>query len=58
MDAYERSPIIEAMEKFGGGFVKALAVAWSKADSQNSAKIEAAFPEYIEQYRQMAADRK
>lgn len=35
----------EAMEQHGGGFAKAIAAAWFKADSQNKAKLEAAFDE-------------
>ncbi len=46
----ERIKTIRAMEKFGGSFVKALATAWQRADENNSARIEAAFPEYIEKY--------
>ena len=41
------------MQTFGGSFVKALAVAWQHADEDNTLKIEAAFPEYIEKYRTM-----
>lgn len=39
-----------AMEAYGGGFVKALALAWFKADVANKARIEAAFPHLLEQY--------
>lgn len=46
--------IIEAMEKYGGSFVVALAQAARRADSINLAKLKAAFPEYWEQYRTMA----
>jgi hypothetical protein len=46
-----------AMLKFGGSFVQALATAWRHADESNAAKIEAAFPEYIEKYRAMAEKR-
>lgn len=41
---------IEAMAKFGGSFVKALAEAARRADRQNLAKIKSAWPEYWEQY--------
>ena len=36
----------ENMQKYGGVFVKALGVALSKADSQNTARIETAFADY------------
>lgn len=41
---------IRAMKMYGGGFVKSLADLWLQADESNSAKIEAAFPEYIDKY--------
>lgn len=44
----------EAMQKTGGSFVAALGVALMKADTANRAKIQAAFPEYIERYRTVA----
>lgn len=43
-----------AMIQFGGSFVKALGTAWRLADESNSAKIEAAFPEYVAKYQGMA----
>ena len=36
------------------GFVKRLAAAWQCADEENSARIEAAWPDYIAKYRQLA----
>ena len=42
------------MEKFGGSFVKALAVMLRMADSNNYRKLEATFPEYFKEYREMA----
>lgn len=39
-----------AMEAYGGGFVKALALAWFKADIANKSRIEAAFPHLLEAY--------
>lgn len=44
----------EAMQRTGGGFVKALGVALMKGDTINRAKIETAFPEYFKQYRKIA----
>lgn len=49
--------VIGAMLRYGGSFVKALATAWQLADDSNAAKIEAAFPDYIEKYRRIAAER-
>lgn len=45
-----RLKVIKSMKAYGGSFVKALANAWQFADADNSAKIEAAFAEYIETY--------
>lgn len=46
---------IQAMERYGGGFVKALAVAakWNHADDSNLARIKAAFPLIWERYSAM-----
>jgi hypothetical protein len=46
--------VIEAMEKYGGSFVVALAQAARRADANNLAKLKAAFPEYWQQYTEMA----
>lgn len=43
-----------AMRKYGGGFVKALAEAIVRADSENLEKLRGAFPEYFEKYAKMA----
>lgn len=40
---------IEAMEKYGGSFVKALANAWYKADNFNKKILESSFA-YFEEY--------
>lgn len=50
--------IIEAMEELGGGFVKALAQAYRKADTHNQAKLRGAFPEYWKQYEELAGLKK
>lgn len=42
--------IAQNMMKFGGSFVQALGEALLHADSNNTIKIETAFPEYIEEY--------
>ena len=54
MEWNDRIRTIKAMNAFGGSFVQALAAAWRCADSDNSAKIEAAWPEYIEKYRKLS----
>lgn len=46
--------VLDAMERYGGGFVRALAEAWRKADSTNEEKLQRAFPEYWQQYSAMA----
>ena len=46
--------VLEAMRKYGGGFMKALSEAGSRADSVNLAKIKAAFPEYWAEYTHLA----
>jgi hypothetical protein len=45
---------VEAMEKYGGSFVVALAQAMRRADRTNLDKLKTAFPEYWTQYTQMA----
>ena len=44
---------IEAMVKYGGSFVKALAEAARRADRQNLAKIKATWVEYWTEYEKM-----
>lgn len=46
--------IIEAMEKYGGSFVKALANAARHADNYNLGKIRQNWKEYWDTYREMA----
>jgi hypothetical protein len=53
--------VLDAMERYGGGFVSALAVAWRKADDDNRRRLRGAFPHYWEQYTaaaQNAANRR
>lgn len=50
----EDSVIVDAMEKYGGSFVKALSGALYRADPSNFAILKAAFPEYFAQYKEMA----
>lgn len=46
--------IVTAMLTYGGSFVKALAAAFRAADATNQARLKAAFPEIVEQYRELA----
>ena len=50
----DRIRTIAAMREVGGSFVKRLAEAWQCADADNSAKIEATWPEYLAKYRGIA----
>lgn len=43
--------MIEAMEKYGGSFVKALAAMLWQADPINYNKLEKTFPEYFLEYK-------
>lgn len=47
-------PMYEAMMKYGGGFVKAIAASLMHADTENYQKLERAIPEYFSEYRMMA----
>jgi hypothetical protein len=44
---------IEAMQRYGGSFVKALGQAAAHADIFNLKKIKCAFPEYWKEYEKM-----
>ena len=46
----------KAMERMGGGFASALAVAYYQADSDNKARILAAWPDLFEKYRRIARE--
>jgi len=46
--------VIEAMEQYGGSFVVALAQCFRRADQHNMIKLKHAFPEYWNQYSEMA----
>jgi len=54
--ADENHRAAKAMEKWGGGFASALAVAYFHADADNQARLLAAWPELFERYRRMAQD--
>jgi len=53
MEWDQRIAVIATMQRYGGSFVKALANAWGCADEDNSARIEATWPEYIQKYSAM-----
>lgn len=46
--------VANAMREYGGGFVKALAEAIVRADSENLEKLKGAFPDLFEKYGKMA----
>lgn len=48
--------VIAAMQKHGGSFVKALALAAFAADPDNLDRIKTAFPEMWERYRNLAKE--
>jgi 2-oxo-4-hydroxy-4-carboxy--5-ureidoimidazoline (OHCU) decarboxylase len=58
MDQNERATwnhrAAQTMEKMGGGFAAALALAYYRADGSNQAAILAAFPDLFEKYRRIA----
>lgn len=42
--------VVEAMQKYGDSFVKALAMAFYMADHNNLIRLKKAFPEYWNEY--------
>ena len=48
--------VIEAMKKYGGGFVAALAEAAIMADGDNLDRIKKTWPEYWQKYGSFAAE--
>lgn len=46
----------QTMERMGGGFAAALALAYFRADGDNQARILAAFPDLFEKYRRIAEE--
>ena len=49
--------VVEAMEKYGGGFVKALAECFRRADHINLAILKTAFKHYWDEYEEIAGAR-
>lgn len=50
----EEHKIVEAMERYGGSFVQALAAACWRADRHNLDKIKNTFSDYWREYSDMA----
>ncbi len=50
--------VIQAMMRFGGSFVSNLGKAAMAADANNLQRIKDAFPEYWQQYEDMANGKK
>jgi hypothetical protein len=48
--------VLDAMDRFGGSFVKQLAVLYRLADSINQKKLEDTFSNYFEEYTKMSED--
>jgi hypothetical protein len=46
----------QVMDKMGGGFAAAIALAYFRADSDNKARLLEAFPDLFAKYRQWARD--
>jgi len=46
--------ITAAMMTYGGSFVSTLGKLFRMADERNMAKLKAAFPEYWDEYRELA----
>lgn len=49
----EEIEVVEAMERWGGGFVKALAECFRRADVHNFRILRASFSEYWNDYSEM-----
>lgn len=47
---------VQVMERMGGGFASALAVAYYRADGDNRARILATWPDLFEKYRRIARE--
>ena len=50
MNKQDDIEILEAMNKYGGSFARSISMAAWAADSENYAKLKAAFPELWERY--------
>lgn len=45
--------VVDAMAKYGGSFVKALAECFYRADRVNFTRLQEAFPNYWKEYEEM-----
>ena len=54
MTSDEKYYISQTMIKLGGNFVQHLGRALAIADSNNTRRIEEAFPEYIREYKKLS----
>jgi hypothetical protein len=54
MGMMDDEPVLAAMERYGGSFIQALAVAWRRADDSNRLVLKTAFPAYWAQYADVA----
>ena len=50
--------IVDAMQRYGGGFVVALARLFARADPENQAILKTAFARYWTEYRDIVAKRR
>ena len=50
MNHDEKMKLIQAMKRYGGGFVQKLAEAMVYADARNLQRIIDAFPDYVRKY--------
>lgn len=48
----DEQALLDRMERFGGGFASALAIAWQRADQGNRDRLRLAFGDLLESYRQ------
>ncbi len=49
--------VVEAMTRYGGSFVQALAACWRRADAVNRAILQRAFPATWTQYAELVERR-
>lgn len=50
----EEFQVVQCMSQYGGGFVQSLAECFRRADRVNFAKLQIAFSNYWEQYKEMS----
>jgi len=46
---------VQLMERIGGSFASALAIAWQRADIHNQWRLRMAFPHLLQEYKEKAA---